>query len=65
MTFDFEPEDAYDAGDPVDVIARNLTRRLEALAAALAVRGGRPDDRDRVRVAQLVDDLAALADRLT
>lgn len=61
---DFDPEDAYDAGDPVDVIARNLARRLERLAAELAARGGRPIDRDRTRVRQLVHDLDALAARL-
>jgi hypothetical protein len=25
---DFEPEDAYDAGDPVDALAANLGRRI-------------------------------------
>lgn len=64
MFGDFDPEDAYDAGDPVDVIARNLARRLERLAGDLAARGGRPVDRDRVRVAQLGVDLGALAARL-
>ena len=61
---DFDPEDSYDAGDPPDVIARNLARRLDALAVDLAARGGRVDRRSRVRLAQLVTDLAALRRRL-
>jgi len=63
-SFDFEPEDSYDAGDPVDVIARNLARRLELLAVDLAARAGAIDNRGRVRLAQLVDDLAYLRGRL-
>lgn len=63
--FDFEPEDAYDASDPVDVIARNLARRLELLAVNLAARDGRLDDRDRRRLADLAADLDDLRGRLT
>lgn len=60
---DTEPEDAYDAGDPGDVIARNIARRLELLAVNLAARGNRPTPRDLLRLAHAVADLGALADR--
>jgi len=46
------------------VIARNLARRLELLAVDLAARAGAIDNRGRVRLAQLVDDLAYLRGRL-
>lgn len=64
MMFDFEPEDAWHPDDPVDVLARNLARRLELLAAVLAARGGRPDRRALVRITQLVVDIAHLRARL-
>lgn len=61
---DAEPEDAFDATDPVDVIARNLARRLERLAVGLAARGGVLDDRDRVRLDGILADVAFLRGRL-
>lgn len=36
MTFDFEPEDSYDASDPPLTRARNIARRLRLI-------DGRPD----------------------
>lgn len=63
MTFDFEPEDAYDASDPPHVIARNLARRLELLASSLAARGGVFGPRERLRLEQLAADIDTLRRR--
>ena len=60
--FDFEPEDAWDASDPVDQLARNLGRRIalvdglpeprgtstRARLAAIAHRVERAERRHRV-----------------
>lgn len=61
---DAEPEDSYDAGDPPDVIVRNLVRRLDLLAVSLAARGNSPAPRDLLRLAQVLVDLDRLRARL-
>jgi hypothetical protein len=60
---DYEPEDAWDAGDDPARLADNLAARLLLVAAALAL-GDPIGDRLRTRLAQLADDLAFLRGRL-
>jgi hypothetical protein len=62
VNFDFEPEDAWHPDDSPARLADNLAARLLLVAAALTERD--PDDRIRLRLAQLVDDLAHLRHRI-
>lgn len=80
---DYEPEDAWDPGDPFPVLFDNLLRRIALLddrpvniarravidesigydvASLVAVRDSRTE-RDRLRIDQLVDDVAFLRTR--
>lgn len=64
MIGDFEPEDAWHPDDPVDVLARNLARRLEHIAHQLAARGGRADRRTIDRARDLAGDLQHFRNRI-
>ena len=57
---DYEPEDAYDAGDRVPALLRNLDRRAEALGEP-SLLDAVADDRARLR--ELVERVAALRAR--
>lgn len=80
---DYEPEDAWDPGDPFPILFDNLVRRIALLdnqairaarravidgtigydIAALHANGVTRNDRDRLRIDQLVADLAYLRAR--
>lgn len=60
--FDFEPEDSWDATDPPRVKLANLLRRLQRLDADLRFFGVR--DRELLRLAQIMSDVADLKERL-
>lgn len=64
MFGDFEPEDAWHPDDPPSVLARNLLRRLEQIAATVAARGERGGERELFRLEQLADDLEHLRRKL-
>lgn len=61
--FDFEPEDAWDASDPPRVKLANVLRRLRLLDGDLR-RNGAVLDRDLLRLAQVLVDLADLREGL-
>lgn len=62
---DSEPEDAWDAGDPVPVLFGNIARRAIILAIILATLGDdQPDRATRGRIRALVEHLDFLTDRV-
>ena len=60
LTGDDEPEDGWDRNDPPHLLVDNLRRRVVLLQYIREL-----GDRDRLRITQLLDDLAWLRDRLT
>lgn len=60
---DYEAADAWHPDDPVDVLARNLSRRFGELADLLAVRG-RPDRASITRLEELFQNVAHLRHRV-
>lgn len=60
--FDAEPEDAWDAGDPLPVLLDNLARRVRLVLVALRLRAV-ASEKVRHRVELIVEDLEMLAAR--
>lgn len=58
---DDEPEDAWDATDPPKEQLRNLLRRVILLRSSL---DAIVTDRERLRITQLEEDLAFVAERI-